>query len=320
MNRGSVVVRWSGSDSVATTTSVRQKTIKTAISCSGVGLHSGSNVNMTLRPAPSGTGIIFTRVDVENACLAAVYDSVSDTKLGTTLSNVDGVSLGTVEHLMAALWGCEIDNLFIDIDGPEVPVMDGSSAPFVFLIECAGIVEQDVSRQAIRVCRPIEVIDGGKRITLRPATTFSVDFMIDFEHPMISCQTSCFGGEPSTFKAEISRSRTFGFAKDVEALHAAGFARGGSLENAVVIGEDCILNEGGLRYEDEFVRHKVLDCVGDLYLAGAPLLCHVDAHCSGHQLNNGVLRALFSSDENWELEPINDSRSDWIEVPAAAEA
>ena len=173
-----------------------------------------------------------------------------------------------------------------------MPVMDGSSAPFVFLIECAGIVEQDVSRHAVRVCRPVEITDGEKRITLQPATTFSVDFKIAFEHPMISCQTSCFAGEPSTFKAEISRSRTFGFAKEVEALHAAGFARGGSLENAVVIGEDCILNDGGLRYEDEFVRHKMLDIVGDLSLVGRRLRGQIIAIKPGHPSNVALAQRI----------------------------
>ncbi len=313
-------MRWSSNDPIANFTPIRQKTIKSPISCTGIGLHSGLGVDMTLRPAPAGTGIIFSRVDLENATLPAVYDAVCDTKLGTTLSNSDGASLGTVEHLMAALWGCEIDNLFIDINGPEVPVMDGSAAPFVFLVECAGVVEQDAARQGIRVCRTVEIVDGEKRIALEPADTFSVDFLIDFEHPMIACQSNCFGGEPFAFKEEISQSRTFGFAKEVAALHEAGYARGGSLDNAVVVGDDRILNEDGLRYEDEFVRHKVLDCVGDLYLAGAPLICHVDARCSGHQLNNTVLKALFSRDQNWELKSMAPPVTGWHPMSAAAEA
>ena len=301
-------------------TAILQKTIKSPISCTGIGLHSGINVNMALRPAPVGTGIVFTRIDQGNALLPAAYDLVSETRLGTTLRNGDGVGLAAVEHLMAALWGCEIDNLFVDIDGPEVPAMDGSAAPFVFLMECAGVVEQGASRQAVRVCRSVEVIDGDKRIALTPADDFSVDLLIDFDNPMIARQSSCFHGGSFAFKTEISRARTFGFANEVAALHAAGFALGGSLENAVVVGEDRVLNEGGLRYDNEFVRHKTLDCVGDLYLAGAPLLAHVDAHCSGHGLNNEVLRALFASDRNWKLEPVMSALPSWSETAVAAEA
>jgi len=299
---------------------IRQKTIKSTISCSGIGLHSGVNVNMTLRPAPLGTGITFTRVDSENAVLPATYDLVSETRLGTTLRNNDGIELGTVEHLMAALWGCEIDNLFIDIEGPEVPAMDGSAAPFVFLIECAGVTEQSAPRQAIRVCQLVEVVEGDRRISLAPADEFSVDLSIEFDNPVISSQSSCFDGGPFAFKTEISRARTFGFAEEVAALHAAGFARGGSLENAVVVEEDRVLNEGGLRYPNEFVRHKTLDCVGDLYLAGAPLLAHVDARCSGHELNNAVLRALFAADQHWTLEPIMEIESARSDAAIALEA
>jgi len=314
------IARWRGDVSQKVVTAIHQKTIKSSISCAGIGLHSGVNVNMALRPAPVGTGIVFARVDRGNAVLPATYDLVSETRLGTTLRNSDGVDLGTVEHLMAALWGCEIDNLFVDIDGPEVPAMDGSAAPFVFLIECAGIVEQGAPRQTIRVCQPVEVVDGDRRITLTPADDFSVKLLIDFDNPMVSRQSSCFDGGPFAFKTEISRARTFGFADEVAALHAAGFARGGSLENAVVVAEDRVLNEGGLRYENEFVRHKTLDCVGDLYLAGAPLLAHVDAHCSGHELNNAVLRALFAADQNWKSEPTLAIGSTWSETAIAIEA
>ena len=299
---------------------IRQKTIKSTISCAGIGLHSGVNVNMALRPAPVGTGIMFTRIDQGNAVLPAAYDLVAETRLGTTLRNSDGVELGTVEHLMAALWGCEIDNLFVDIEGPEVPAMDGSAAPFVFLIESSGVAEQDAPRQSIRVCQPVEVVDGDRRISLAPANDFSVKQLIEFDNPMVSRQSSYFDGGPFAFKTEISRARTFGFAEEVAALHAAGFARGGSLDNAVVVAEDRVLNEGGLRYQDEFVRHKTLDCVGDLYLAGAPLLGHVDAHCSGHELNNAILRALFAADQNWKSVPILATESTWSETAIAAEA
>jgi len=277
---------------------------------------------MALRPAPVNEGIVFSRIDKGDALLPALYDRVYGTTLGTSLGEKDGASVGTVEHLMAALWGCEIDNVFVEVDGPEVPAMDGSAAPFVDLIERAGTVEQQGLRQVIKVLRRVEVVDGERRIALIPTENFSVDLSIDFKHRVIACQSSLFDGGPLAFKSEISGARTFGFAKEVEALRAAGLAKGGCLENSIVLGDEDtgIMNEGGLRYENEFARHKVLDCVGDLYLAGKPLVARVEAHRSGHELNNAVLRELFSSDDNWSLELARADLEDWGAIPAVAQA
>jgi UDP-3-O-[3-hydroxymyristoyl] N-acetylglucosamine deacetylase len=302
------------------TGSIEQKTLSKPVHCSGIGLHSGAGIIMTLRPAPVDSGIVFSRIDQGDVLLPALYDRVHGTTLGTSLGEKKGVSIGTVEHLMAALWGCEVDNVFVEVDGPEVPAMDGSAAPFVDLIEEAGTVEQDGLRQVIKVIRRVEVIDGEKRIALIPTENFSVDLSIDFKHKAIACQSSMFDGGPLAFKSEISGARTFGFAKEVEALRAAGLARGGCLGNSIVVGDEDtgIMNEGGLRFENEFARHKVLDCVGDLYLAGRPLVARVEAHRSGHALNNAVLRELFSSEDNWSLELAREDAEDWGEISAVA--
>ena len=313
---------WDGVRANSCTGSIGQKTLSKPVHCTGIGLHSGAEIVMTLRPAPVDSGIVFSRVDKGDALLPALYDRVYETTLGTSLGERDGASVGTVEHLMAALWGCEIDNVFVEVDGPEVPAMDGSAAPFVDLIERAGTVEQQGLRQVIKVRRRVEVVDGERRIALIPTENFSVDLSIDFKHRVIACQSSLFDGGPLAFKSEISGARTFGFAKEVEALRAAGLAKGGCLENSIVLGDEDtgIMNEGGLRYENEFARHKVLDCVGDLYLAGRPLVARVEAHRSGHELNNAVLRQLFSSDDNWSLELARADVEDWGEIPAVAQA
>jgi UDP-3-O-[3-hydroxymyristoyl] N-acetylglucosamine deacetylase len=276
-----------------------QTTLHKSISCAGVGLHSGSEIHLTLHPAPADSGITFVRSDLAGVAIPALYDLVTDTKLGTSLAR-DGVArVATVEHLMAALWGCGIDNVTVELDGPEVPVMDGSSEPFVFLIECAGIETQDVARRSIRVLRPVSVEGEDKRITVHPADALSVRFEIDFENPVVGCQSYDFIGIDGLFKTELSRARTFGFEAEVAAMHEAGLARGGSLDNAVVIGADRVLNEDGLRFRDEFVRHKVLDCLGDLFLAGARIIGRVDAVRAGHGLNNALLRTLFADRSNW---------------------
>ena len=313
---------WDGVRANTCTGSIGQKTLNNPAHCAGIGLHSGAEIVMTMRPAPVDSGIVFSRVDKGDALLPALYDRVCGTTLGTSLGEKNGASVGTVEHLMAALWGCEIDNVFVEVDGPEVPAMDGSAAPFVDLIERAGTVEQQGLRQVIKVRRRVEVVDGERRIALIPTENFSVDLSIDFKHRVIACQSSLFDGGPLAFKSEISGARTFGFVKEVEALRAAGLAKGGCLENSIVLGDEDIgiMNEGGLRYENEFARHKVLDCVGDLYLAGRPLIARVEAHRSGHELNNAVLRELFSSDDNWSLELARADVEDWGEVPAAARA
>ena len=279
--------------------SFQQKTLKSSIQCTGTALHSGGKVTMTLHPAEPGTGIVFRRIDMgADALIPADWQHVSETRLCTTVSK-DGASVATIEHLMAALCGCEIDNALIEIDGGEVPVMDGSSEPFVFLIECAGVVEQDAPRRAIRVLKPVTVRDGTRTATLVPDDSFSVSFSIEFDHAAVARQDCSFRLINGTFKSEICRARTFGFLDDLDEMLAAGLARGGSLENAVVVSGDQILNEGGLRYTDEFVRHKVLDSIGDLYLAGAPLIGHFQGNQSGHGLNNRLLRALFADSSAW---------------------
>lgn len=288
---------------------IKQKTFKSSISCTGVALHSGEKVTMTLMPGKPDSGIIFKRTDIAGggAIIKATWDNVVETTMCTTLGNKDGVSIATVEHLMAALGGSGIDNALIEVNGPEVPVMDGSAAPFVFLVECAGTVNQDRARRYIRVRKTISVQDGTSVASLTPATGFSVDFDIDFKSAAISRQSISFGMAGETFKNEVSRARTFGFLHEVEALRAAGLAKGGSLDNAVVISGDKVINEDGLRYSDEFVRHKVLDAVGDLYLAGGGLLGHFHGVCSGHAANNRLLKALFADDDAWCYEhmPLN---------------
>ena len=285
-------------------TGTNQTTIRDAISCAGVGLHSGSTTRLTLQPAAANTGIVFVRSDLGGAAVAARYDLVADTTLGTTLEAEDGTTVSSVEHLMAALWGCGIDNLVIELDRPEVPALDGSAEPFVFLLECAGRHELAAPRHAIRVLRPVSVADGDKRIALIPDHELSVRFEIAFDNPVVGRQTLDLACVDGAFKAELARARTFGFLAEVASMREAGLAGGGSLENAVVVGDDRVLNDGGLRFPDEFVRHKVLDCLGDLYLAGAPLVCRVEAECSGHKLNNAVLRALFADDANWCLDAV----------------
>ena len=245
---------------------------------------------------------MFRRTDLHGpaALVPATWQNVVDTQLCTTLGNGQGGRMGTVEHLMAALYGCEIDNAFIDVDGPEVPVMDGSAAPFVFLIECAGTVDQAAIRRGIEVRREVSVVEDDCRVTLTPPAYgggLALDFEIDFGANAVSRQACRLAVAPEVFKSNLARARTFGFMQDIDRLQAAGLARGGSLENAVVISGDRILNDDGLRFEDEFVRHKMLDCVGDLYLAGAPVLGCVTASRSGHRHNNRLLHALFANAE-----------------------
>ncbi len=285
----------------------RQHTLKSSISCTGVGLHSGTKTSLTLRPAEAGSGIRFRRVDVtgKNNVIPALWSNVTDTRLNTCISNEDGVSVKTIEHLMSALAGMGVDNALIDIDGEEVPVMDGSAAPFVFLVECAGMVEQAAPRQVIKILKRVTVIEGDKIATLCPADDYVLSVDIDFAASAIGHQQTTLCVEPAAFKAEISRARTFGFEQEVEAMRAAGLGRGGSLDNAVVISGDGngVLNEDGLRYDNEFVRHKLLDALGDLSLAGAPLMAHFRGTRCGHALNNKLLRALFADPTAWILAP-----------------
>lgn len=272
-----------------------QKTLKNRIKCSGIGLHSGAKVTMMLNPAAPDTGVVFRRIDLPGQPLVrARYDQVSDLRLCTTVSAGEGVAVGTVEHLMAAFAGLGVDNVVVEIDGPEVPVMDGSSAPFVFLIECADLIDQVAPRRYLKVLKPVEVREGQASAALLPADDFSLGFEIEFANPMIGRQVAEFRLAPGRFKADLARARTFGFVQEVEQMRAMGLARGGSLENAVVLGADRILNDDGLRYDDEFVRHKALDALGDLYLAGGPILGRYEGCRSGHALNNRLLQALFA--------------------------
>lgn len=279
----------------------KQKTLKTEIGCTGVALHSGRKTTLALKPAEENSGIRICRTDLVNGAreIAVNWASVVDTQLATTVGNDHGTTVSTVEHLMAALAGCEIDNVLIEVDGPEIPIMDGSAEPFVFLVECAGIVEQEAPRTAIKILKPVTVGDDTRSVTILPSEEFSLDFEIDFATSAIDKQERGFQGVDSNFKSDIARARTFGFEHEVDALRDAGLALGGSLDNAVVVSGDKVLNEGGLRYDDEFVRHKILDCIGDLYLAGAPIIGQVIASRSGHELNNELLRALFADDEAW---------------------
>jgi UDP-3-O-[3-hydroxymyristoyl] N-acetylglucosamine deacetylase len=285
-----------------------QSTLRGTAECSGVGVHSGEKVTLRLLPAPENTGIVFIRTDLKNGArlIPARWDHVVDTHLCTVIGNASGARVATIEHLMAALHAGGIDNAFIEIDGAEVPVMDGSADPFVFLIEMAGVTRQAAPRRVIEILNPVEVAGGGKRARLAPALESRFSFEIDFGHAPISRQRYDFVLSPDGFKSEIGRARTFGFFEEVEQLREKGFARGGSLDNAIVIKDDRVMNEEGLRYANEFVRHKLLDAVGDMALAGAVLWGHFEGYCSGHALNNQLLRALFADPSAWRYAGAED--------------
>jgi UDP-3-O-[3-hydroxymyristoyl] N-acetylglucosamine deacetylase len=279
-----------------------QHTLSSLIHFRGVGLHGGQSVAMIVRPAPAHHGIHFVRTDVKgkNNIISALLQNVSDTKLCTVISNEDGVTVGTIEHLMAALQGCHVDNALIELNGPEVPIMDGSSAVFVHEIERVGLQTQDAPRHVIRILKTISVHDGDKIVTLSPADQSAFSGEIDFNHPMIGRQTYQTTIVNGNFPHELADCRTFGFEKEVNYMRSIGLARGGSLDNAIVLGEDNILNPTGLRRPDEFIRHKLLDAVGDLALAGAPIQGRYHGVKAGHEMNNRVLRALFADDSAWE--------------------
>ena len=300
---------------------LRQRTLKSAIGCTGVGLHGGVKVSMTLRPAEARTGIVFRRVDRGGVEVRATADNVESTTMCTRLGG--GVGVGTVEHLMAAFAGLGIDNAVVELDGPEVPIMDGSSAPFVFLIECAGIATQAAPRRAIRVLKTVMIDDGARYVGLSPSDGFSAAIEIAYAHPLIGRQRCEITLVDGVFKRELCRARTYGFLRDVDRLRAMGLALGGSLENAVVLDDEQVMNEGGLRYDDELVRHKVLDCIGDLYLAGAPILGHVEGLSSGHAMNLRLLKALFADLDAWCWETIGETTPAmprWRAEPVAATA
>jgi UDP-3-O-[3-hydroxymyristoyl] N-acetylglucosamine deacetylase len=282
---------------------IRQRTIKRAIKSTGVGLHTGRKVVMTLRPAQPDTGIVFRRIDLDKPVdIRAEARAVTDTRLCSALEG-GGAKVATVEHLMSALAGLGIDNLYVDLAGPEVPIMDGSAGPFVFLLQSAGIEEQRAPKRFFRIRRPVEVGDGDKWARFEPYDGFKVSFSIVFDHPVFerSTQSLTIDFAETSYAKEVARARTFGFAQDVETLRNAGLALGGSLDNAVVLDEYRVLNSDGLRYADEFVKHKVLDAIGDLYLVGHPIIGAFTAHKSGHALNNQLLRATLDQTDAWEL-------------------
>ncbi len=284
------------------TNGTSQRTLKTVTRCSGVALHSGEEVAIALHPAPVDTGIVFRRLDRPGSEIRASWRHVVDAPMCTALSDTAGNRVATIEHLLAAFCGCGIDNAMVDIDGPELPVMDGSASPFVFLIDCAGTLRQDAPRRAIRVLKPVEVTDGDRTTRLLPGEGFTVTVEIDYPTPPILRQR--FTVTVDRFRDEVARARTYGFLHEVETLHAAGLARGASLLNAVVVSGETVVNEDGLRYADEFVRHKALDAFGDLYLAGAPIIGRFEGIRSGHRMNHRLLAALFAAPDSWCWDPL----------------
>ena len=288
---------------------IRQRTLKNVIRATGVGLHTGEKICLTLRPAAPDMGILFRRVDLPQPVeIRARPENVGDTSLSTTLVNGD-VRIATVEHLLSAFAGLGIDNAYVDVSASEVPIMDGSAGPFVFLIQSAGIEEQNRPKRFIRIKRRVAVEDGDKRAVFEPFDGFKVDFSIDFDHPAFLSRTQVASMDFSTtsFVKEISRARTFGFLRDVEALRQKNLALGGSMDNAVVVDDYRVLNEEGLRYEDEFVKHKILDAIGDLYLLGHSLIGAFRGHKSGHALNNRLLNVLLADETAWEQVTFEDS-------------
>ena len=282
---------------------LKQRTLKTTIRTTGVGVHTGARVEIVLRPGAPNAGIVFHRVDlVRPVSIPADVLHVGDTRLSSTLKH-EGASISTVEHLMSALAGLGIDNLHIDVAGPELPIMDGSAGPFVFLLQSAGIVEQEAPKRYLRILLPVEVNDGDKWARFDPYDGFRLDFTIDFPHPMFGSENRhvVIDFALNSYVKEVARARTFGFMQEVEAMRAAGLGLGGSLQNAIVLDEYRILNSEGLRYDNEFVKHKVLDAIGDLYLLGHPLIGQYTAFKPGHGLNNAAARALYARSDAYEL-------------------
>ena len=287
---------------------LKQRTLSSKIKASGVGLHTGQKISLTLNPAPVNSGIIFSRTDVKSGSIKASLENVYDTRLSTTLSN-NVAKISTVEHLLSALAGLGIDNALIELDGPEVPIMDGSARPFVFMIQSAGIQEQDDTKKFIRIKKTIEVRQDEKWAKIEPFDGFKVAFTIDFNHPAFneSSQSSEIDFSSVSYLSQVSRARTFGFAKDIELLRKNNLALGGSVNNAIVIDDYKVVNEEGVRFQDEFVKHKILDAIGDLYLLGHGLIGSFSAYKSGHHLNNLLLRELVNNADAWEESTIEDN-------------
>ncbi|MCZ6565301.1 MAG: UDP-3-O-acyl-N-acetylglucosamine deacetylase [Gammaproteobacteria bacterium] len=289
---------------------IKQRTLKNVIRATGVGLHTGKKVYLTLRPAPVDSGVIFRRVDLDPPVeIKASPDNVGDTRLSTTLVAANDVRISTVEHLLSAIAGLGIDNTCVDVSAPEVPIMDGSAGPFVFLVQSAGIVEQNAPKKFIRIKKSVEVKEDDKWARLDPYDGFKVVFTIDFDHPVFKAgpQTAEVDFSTTSFVKEVSRSRTFGFMRDFETLRSRNLALGGSLDNSIAVDDHRILNEDGLRYEDEFVKHKILDAIGDLYLLGHSLIGAFSGYKSGHALNNKLLRKLVAETEAWEEATYEDN-------------
>jgi UDP-3-O-[3-hydroxymyristoyl] N-acetylglucosamine deacetylase len=281
---------------------VNQRTLKNSIRATGVGLHTGKKVLMTLRPAPANVGIVFRRVDLDTPVdIRAHAENVGDTMLGTTLVR-DGVKISTVEHLLSAFAGLGIDNAFVEVSAPEVPIMDGSAGPFVFLLQSAGIEEQSTPKRFVRIKKSVRVEEGDKWARFDPFDGFKVNFEIEFNHPIFKkrLQKASMDFSTTSFLKEVSRARTFGFVRDLESLRARNLALGGTMDNAIVLDDFRVLNEDGLRYEDEFVKHKILDAIGDLYLLGHSLIGEFSGFKSGHALNNRLLRTLIAQTDAWE--------------------
>lgn len=290
---------------------IKQRTLKNEIRATGVGLHTGQKIYLTLRPGPVDSGIVFRRVDLNPVVEIQAYaENVGDTMLSTTIMNGD-VRVSTVEHLLSAMAGMGIDNAIIDVSADEVPIMDGSAGPFVFLIQSAGIQEQNAAKKFIRITKKVEIKDGDKSATFLPYDGFKVSFGIDFDHPVFKDRTlnATVDFSSTSFVKEVSRARTFGFMHEIEYLRSKGLAKGGSVDNAIVVDKYRILNEDGLRYEDEFVKHKVLDAIGDLYLLGNSLIGEFRAHKSGHGLNNVSLRELIKRTDAWEVVTFEDEEA-----------
>ncbi|MFF7062213.1 UDP-3-O-acyl-N-acetylglucosamine deacetylase [Pseudomonas sp. NPDC008258] len=288
---------------------IKQRTLKNTIRATGVGLHSGEKVYLTLKPAPVDTGIVFRRADLDPVVeIAARAANVGETTMSTTLVNGD-VKVDTVEHLLSAMAGLGIDNAYVELSASEVPIMDGSAGPFVFLIQSAGLEEQDAAKKFIRILREVTVEEGDKRATFLPFEGFKVSFEIDFDHPVLKGQTqsAVVDFSSTSFVKEVSRARTFGFMRDIEYLRKHNLALGGSVENAIVVDETGVLNEDGLRSDDEFVKHKILDAIGDLYLLGNSLIGEFKGYKSGHALNNQLLRKLIAETDAWEVVTFEDA-------------
>ena len=290
-----------------------QRTLDHSIRCSGIGLHSGRKIDLVLHPAAEDSGITFVRSDL-GVEIPATADHVTDTRLCTTIG-VGNAHVSTVEHLLSALAGLGVDNARIEVSGPEVPIMDGSSAPFVFLIQCAGIREQGKAKKVLRILKRVEVIDGNKRCALYPAAGFKISYLLDYDHPLLRQRKVKVDFSRQAYTREISRARTFGFLHEVEALQKAGLALGGSLENAIVLDTHRVVNEGGLRYKDECVRHKILDTLGDLSLSGYPIVGSFEGECTGHEMNHHLVTTLLADPSSYRIEELQ-SEEEVVAVPA----